>query len=283
MIELREGSPADRDAILALRARCFPGDDPEKRDPRFWEWEFRGGRMFVACADERIVAHLGFVPQTYVIRGERVKSMLAVDAMTDPEFRGQRLFGRVAQFAAERIDVPFSGAWQIRKAVLGGMAQGGWRPAGGARVLIRPFRSTGGGEPGDVRAMAETAREFFEATDRLERTPEYLRWRYFENPLWTYDVTMNDGAWIAARRTKLKGWDTQAIVDIAWRRGRARDAAALLQSRATLHAALVTPDHPAFGWLIRRGFLPGPHRFRFLVRGDPRAKWALSWGDTDHL
>jgi hypothetical protein len=72
-------------------------------------------------------------------------------------------------------------------------------------------------------------------------------------------------------------------VDVAWRQGRARDAAALLHSDATLHAALVTPAHPAFGWFLRRGFLPGPHRFRLLARGVIEAKWALSWGDTDHL
>ena len=283
MIALREATPADRDAILALRARCFPGDDPEKRDPRFWEWEFRGGRMFVACADQRIVAHLGFVPQTYIVRGAPLGAMLAVDAMTDPEFRGQRLFGRVAQFAGEHV--PVSTAWQIRKSVLGGMMSGGWRPAGGARVLIRPFRSAAAKPPlsPDVNAMADIAREFFDGTDHLDRTPDYLRWRYFENPLWTYDVTMNENAWIATRRTKLRGWDTQAIVDIAWRRGRARDAAALLQSPAMLHAALVTPAHPAHGWLLRRGFLPGPHRFRLLVHGAVEAKWALAWGDTDHL
>src|SRR5262245_10443940 len=166
MIELREASIADRDAILALRARCFPDDDPEKRDRRFWEWEFRGGRMFLACADERIVAHLGFIPQTYVIRGAPVHSMLAVDAMPDPDFRGQRLFGRVAQFAAERV--PLSTAWQIRKSVLGGMTAGGWRAAGGARVLIRPLPSRGPALPlaePNVAAMASIAGEFFSGTD----------------------------------------------------------------------------------------------------------------------
>ena len=36
MIELREGSAADRDEILALRRRCFPDDDPEKPPRNCW-------------------------------------------------------------------------------------------------------------------------------------------------------------------------------------------------------------------------------------------------------
>jgi Acetyltransferase (GNAT) domain len=286
MIELREATHADRDAILALRARCFPDDDPEKRDPRFWEWEYRGGRMFVAEAEGRVVGHLGLMAQTYVIDGRATPSMLAVDAMTDPAFRGQKLFGRVAKFAAEKLDVPFIGAWQIRRAVLGGVMWAGWEACGGARILIRPLRvqarqSCLAGQT-ELSVLHEIAEQFFTGTNHVQRSESYLRWRYFENPFWKYDIAMNDNAWIATRRLTLRGWDTQAIVDIAWRPGRAWDAAALLASRATLHAALVTRHHPAYWWLIRRGFLPGPHRFRFLVNG-PKRDFALAWGDTDHL
>ena len=296
MIELREATPADREAILALRGRCFPGDDPEKRDPRFWEWEFRGGRMFIAEDGGRAVAHLGFLPQTYMLEGQRVPSLLAVDAMTDPEYRGQRLFARVATFARERIapHVAFSGAWQIRKAVAGGMRAGGWAEAGAARVLIRPFVYAFGGDGAatrDVEQMSAIAGDFFGAGrgdthGHVDRSPEWLRWRYFDNPLWRYDVIATDDAWLVTRRTKLKGIDTLAIVDVAWRRE--RDASALLAralrtAKTTLAATLVTRAHPAYWWFVRHGFLPGPHRFRFLVTHGVRSNWALAWGDTDHL
>ncbi|HEX9984854.1 MAG TPA: GNAT family N-acetyltransferase [Thermoanaerobaculia bacterium] len=302
MIELREATPADRDAILALRARCFPGDDPEKRDPRFWDWEFRDGRMFIAEEQGRAVSHLGFVAQTYIVGGVRLPSLLAVDAMTDPEYRGQRLFGRVVQFARDAIrkcgtGTPvcpaFSGAWQIRKAVAGGISSGGWNAVDGARVLIRAFVQALGGDgapTSDVHAMAAIAREFFRDA-YVERTPAWLTWRYFDNPLWRYDVTATDAAWLVTRRTKLKGFDTLAVVDIAWNSGRSGDARALLAralrtSRTTLAATLVTRAHPAYGWFLRRGFLPGPHRFNFLLNDftlGTRPKWALAWGDTDHL
>ena len=295
MTELREATPADRDAILALRARCFPDDDPEKRDPRFWDWEFRGGRMFIAEDRGRAVAHLGFVSQTYVVGGERVPSFLAVDAMTDPEYRGRGLFTRVTLHARDALatSVAFSSGWRIRPGAAAGMRAGGWNEVEGARVLIRPFTKAMGGdgsETADVVLMADVAREFF-ADGFVERTPAWLSWRYFENPLWRYDVTATDGAWLVTRRTRLKGCDTLAIVDVAWRRGRSRDAKALLaralrRSHATLAATLVTTAHPAYGWFLRRGFMPGPHRFRLLLNDfSLRAlpKWELAWGDTDHL
>jgi hypothetical protein len=312
MIALREATLSDRDAILALRARCFPVDDPEKRESRFWDWEFRHGRFFVAEEHGRVIAHLGFVGQTYVVDGVRTPSLLAVDAMSDPEYRGRRLFGQVASYAAQLLaqDVAFSGAWQIRKAVAGGMHGAGWEAVDGARVLIRPFTTAFGGDgapTSDVEMMAAVARDFY-VDAFVERTPEWLRWRYFENPLWRYDATATAEAWLVTRRTRLKGIDTLAIVDVAWRRGGSREARSLLaralrSARTTLAATLVTRAHPAYGWFLRRGFVPGPHRFRFLVndframasqsqrstrdadRGAPaaRPRWALLWGDTDHL
>jgi hypothetical protein len=298
LIAIREATAADRDAILSLRARCFPHDDPEKRDPRFWEWEFRGGRMFIAEEHGRAVAHLGFVAQTCIVNGARVHNLLAVDAMTDPDYRRRKLFGEVAKFASDAIAnaAACSTAWQIRDAVLAGMTAGGWQVIDDARVLIRPlfaFRtlSRGDGMPTrDVRAMSSIAREFFTGPC-VDRSPEHLQWRYFDNPLWHYEVIATDNAWLATRRTKLKGYDTLAIADIAWRNGRASEAGALLtralrNTRTPLAATLVTRAHPAYWFFVKRGFVPGPHRFRLLMRTfslDARLRWQLAWGDTDHL
>ena len=302
MTELREATPADRDAILVLRKRCFPHDDPEKQDPRFWDWEFRHGRMFIAEDHGGAVAHLGFVGQTYLLGGVRTPSLLAVDAMTDPAFRGRGLFAKLTAHARDVLasgDVSFSVAWQIRKAVAAGMSAGGWEPVDGARVLIRPFTLAFGGDGAattDVASMAEIAGEFL-ADACVDRSAEWLQWRYFDNPLWRYAVAATDGAWIVTRRTKLKGIDTLAVVDVAWRRGRSRDASQLLaralrSARTTIAATLVTRTHPAYGWFLRRAFVPGPHRFRFLVNDFSRRahdadsttpRWALTWGDTDHL
>ncbi|HJQ37167.1 MAG TPA: GNAT family N-acetyltransferase [Thermoanaerobaculia bacterium] len=274
MIDVREGTRVDRDAILALRGRCFGGEDPEKQDPRFWEWEFgNGGRFFVAADGDRVVAHLGFVPQL---------QMLAVDAMTDPDYRRQHLFSRVVECARDTLAVPFSCAFQIREAVLPAMVRGGWKPVARAFVLVRPFvhRGAAGFQPADRQA---------------ESLPLHLRWRFVENPLWHYDIHANDDAYVVTRRTKLRGLDSVAIADLGWPKGKERAGRALLREvyakgraeGAQVAAVLITLGHPALPVLVRSGFLPSPHRFRFLVNdfGRPlgRKRWALTWADTDHL
>jgi len=276
VIEIREGTRGDRDAILALRARCFPDDDREKQDPRFWEWEFgSGGRFFVAVDDTRVVAHLGFVPQL---------RMLAVDAMTDPDYRRQHLFSRVVALARDtlRQSVESSCAFQIREAVLPAMVRGGWRAVARAYVMVRPlFRS--------AAAPAAALESGGYAAALLDR------WRFFENPLWKYDVHANDDAYVVTRRTVLRGLDSVAIVDLGCQHKKERALRALLREvfarggaeGAAVAAVLITLGHPALPTIVRSGFLPSPHRFRYLVNdfGRParRGRVALTWADTDHL
>lgn len=299
MIELREGTAADREEILALRRRCFPDDDLEKQDSRFWDWEFARGRTFLAVDGPRCVAHLGFYPQTYLIDGESVSGMLAVDAMTDPDYRRQHLFTRVAEYSRDKLreSVQLSTAWQIRDAVLPAMAVNGWKPLLRASVLVKPIalRATAG----DLQNATAPFPDFpmLTTVNRAIRTPESLQWRFKSNPLWQYSVDANDDAYVVSRRTNLRGYDTLAIADIGWRAGQSREGRLLLREsiargRAAgvqLAAVLMTLGHPALPTLVRSGFMPSPHRFRFLanVFDDRlrlgRAKWALSWADTDHL
>src|SRR4051812_18672406 len=139
-VEFREGTRADRDAILALRRAAFPHDDPEKQQPDFWDWEFGEGRVFVAEADGRVIGHFAFVPQHYAMP-EVVRGALAVDVMTHPEFQRQRVFSRLSAFAADRLksEFPIVTAFQIRDAVMPGMEAGGWNAAMALPVILRPL------------------------------------------------------------------------------------------------------------------------------------------------
>ncbi|HYR30227.1 MAG TPA: GNAT family N-acetyltransferase [Thermoanaerobaculia bacterium] len=306
MIELREGNASDREAILSLRTCCFPDDDREKQDPRFWDWEFSRGRVFLAMDGERAVAHLGFSPQTLMIDGGPVSSMLAVDAMTDPDYRRQGLFQRVAALAAARLreSVQLSTAWQIRDAVLPPMTANGWKPLLRASVLVKPvsLRSTPlpmecGGSAAALEEGGAAAVEFLRNVNHGSRDAAFLRWRFTSNRLWPYAIDANADAYVVTRRTTLRGYDTLAIADLGWRPGQSREGRLLLRDaiargRAAgvqLTAVLMSLGHPALPTLVRSGFLPSPHRFRFLVNVFDervklnRAKWGLTWGDTDHL
>lgn len=265
MIALREATPADAEAILALRRRCFPEDDIAK--------DFPASRAFIAEAEGRPVAHLAFVDKQYVLDGRACSAALAMDAMTDPAYRRQGLFSRVAGFARDSIrgDYAFSTAWQIRRSVLPAMVTNGWTPILRAPVFVRPLWS----------AAAQAAA--FEPGGSNATSPR------FAAPYYT--TLRTDTAHIVTRETTLKGHRTLAIADLS---GPARPLLkqAFAQARRrgiNLAAALLSWRHPSLPLLLRMGFLPSPHRFRFLVnvfdpRFDPRhVRWALSWADTDHL
>jgi GNAT superfamily N-acetyltransferase len=155
-------------------------------------------------------------------------------------------------------------------------------------VLLRPAGWWRGKREGFRKLTREDTRWM---SDISRRAPEFLAWRFFDNPLWQYDVIGGEEAYLAGRKTKLKGFDTYSIVDLAWRD--AREARALLRDaieeakgqHCALVAALVSRHHPAFGMFLRRGFLPGPHWFRLLVHPPELAKerWPVMWADTDHL
>ncbi|HUR81621.1 MAG TPA: hypothetical protein VM733_12705 [Thermoanaerobaculia bacterium] len=257
MIVYRESR--DRAGVAELRARCFPDDAIEK------EWPI--ARTFVGEDAGRVVAHLAFVEKTY---GSR-RAALAIDAMTDPDYRRQGLFAKLAGFARDAIrsDYAFSTAWQIRPAVLPAMVHNGWMPVLRAPVFIRPILKNVG------RASARPSR-----FGRAEARPTSNT--RFEAPYYT--VTPN----LVTRETVLKGYTTLALVDLN-KNAKHEIKAAMKTTRCRLAAALLNWRHPALPLLLRMGFLPSPHRFRFLVNVfepgfDPkREQWALTWADTDHL
>jgi GNAT superfamily N-acetyltransferase len=260
MIAFRESH--DRGEIAELRRRCFPEDDIEKN--------FLVARAFVAEDQGQPVAHLGFVEQTYVLAGVTHRAALAMDAMTDPAYRRQGIFVRLGAFARDaiRAEYAFSTAWQIRPAVLPAMVANGWQPVLRAPVFVRPVWTA----RAPARAPELGVRDRGLAQSRPRFAAPYYR------------VTEN----LVTRETTLKGRRTLAIVDVT-PNAKEELKAALRATSCPLAAALLSWRHPAVPLLLRMGFLPSPHRFRFLVNAfdpafDPKqAKWALSWADTDHL
>jgi GNAT superfamily N-acetyltransferase len=313
-LSIREGTIRDRDAILRLRKIVFAKDDPEKQDPRFWDWQFVDcyagpGRFFVAESDGQIVGQSAFQRQRYgsdqVFRGA-----LQIDAMTHPDFRRQKVYSRLVQYATHQMrdDMQVITAFQIRKAVLRGVMAGGLRKALTARVLLRLLPFSTKRSPGNVRTVEDHELVQMDAllrttAIRQPRTVEFLRWRYRSNPLWHYEI---DGffegsvltAFVVHRATTLRRVRTLAIVDAGLAEGGEDDLRRLIEHVSSharrngllLSATLMTRDHPAYRTLRRAWFFPGPHRFRVLLQGIDenlrwveRAPWALSWGDTDHL
>jgi GNAT superfamily N-acetyltransferase len=263
VIAFREAVPDDGAAILALRRRCFPEDELEKPRP---------SRSFIAEEEGRPVAHLGFIPQTYVIGGNEYAGALAVDAMTDPAYRRQGLLRRVAAFARDAIreEYALSTAWQIRPAVLGSMIAAGWEAVLRAPVWMKPLLfPVPAPHPGPLPGAGRG--DWGSAYAHVRLDPDR-----FAAPYYAANETCT------TRETTLKGQPTLAVLDF-------HAKPVLPQTTARLAAALMTWRHPLLPQLLRAGFLPSPYRFRFLVNAfdaridAKRARWALTWADTDHL
>src|SRR5206468_4882686 len=107
-----------------------------------------------------------------------------------------------------------------------------------------------------------------------------------------YTRRENDGAHLVSRDSVLKGINTHCLADFGGDpralRTLIREAVSDASRRGVrLAAALASHDHPHHATLLRCGFLPGPHRFRFLAQSfDPMLdlgqRWALTWASTDH-
>jgi GNAT superfamily N-acetyltransferase len=310
-IDFREGNVRDRDAILALRAISFAGDDPEKQQPDFWQWEFVDGyagaaRFFVAESDDRVVGHFAVVPQQYQFR-KAVRGGLIVDVMIDPAFRRQRVFSRLASFVASTVrnDFQVITAFQIREAVKSGIASAGWTAVDQVPVLLRPVSLVGiardflfrnsepAGSPVAAAGTPALLHDFETIAVRQPRTPEFVKWRYFSNPHWRYSFEGDDRAYVVHRDSVLRGLRSIAIVDAGGDPDRIRQLIRTIcrrRSDRAVAAALLSRSHPAYRALRRSGFFPGPHRFNLLlnvfddsIRGLYEEPWSLSWGDTDHV
>lgn len=265
-MNVREGDARDRDAILALRRAAFPRVDVEKQRVDFWEWQFGGGRVFVAEEGGRVVGHLGFMPMR--------EAMLACDAMVDPAMQGRGIFSTLAKTATEivRRDVPLVVAWQIRKAVLPAMLRAGYAEVLQAPVVLRP-------------TFAGPRRTIEARRDKI-RGDAWSDWRFNRNPAWHYAEWRDERGFVVTRDSVLKGILTHCLVDFGGN-PRAVIRASIRDARrrgVLLTAALVSRAHPCYRALQKCGYVPGPHRFRFLVHGDaPPKMWALTWATTDHV
>lgn len=321
-VHIREAQPDDRAGILRLRSTVFADQDLEKLAPEFWDWEFRSapagpGRVFVAEAGGEIVCHFAVIPQMYEARIP-LPGALAVDAMTHPAFRRERIFRRLVAFASDRLREEFQVAiaFQIRQQVLPGMIAGGWQPQETVPVLVKPLSLLGlardFGLPlreragyrqtppvPHLRALTDPDLEKLDAlvavsSPRQPRTAAFLRWRYRSSPGRRYDLRgLFDGdalrAFVVSRDTVLRRMRTLAIADAG-----ASDAASMRQllgsvcreaamRRTSLAAALMSPAHPAYAFLRSSGFFRGPHRFRLLTQtfnDSARSATATAWSLT---
>jgi GNAT superfamily N-acetyltransferase len=131
------------------------------------------------------------------------------------------------------------------------------------------------------------------------RNRNYLTWRYLQHPTRNYTIfrAIKNGemrGYIVLRKVELLNFNSAVIVDLL-----ALDEGALSalvgrgiqhsrQEGADLLGFMVPRGHPYDKILRRRGFLPSPKTFQFMIYLHSNReiflspeKWYVNWGDTD--
>ncbi len=164
-------------------------------------------------------------------------------------------------------------------------------------------KETEGIEIDQVRSLDESFDHFWQKASHLHplmgiRDRDYLNWRYLQHPTRNYVIygAKKSGemrGYVVLRKVDLLKFNSAVIVDLL-----ALDEETLLalvkkgiqhsqQERADLLGFMVPQDHFYYKLLRRKGFLPSPKTFLYMIYSHTGQsilspeKWYVNWGDTD--
>ncbi len=276
-VQLRPYQPGDEAAILELFATSF--GRPMSR--AYWTWRFcdnplGGPWIELAWDGDRLAAHYAVSPAELVVGGARRKTALSMTTMTHPDYRGQDLFGRLADQLYGRLAAAgFTAVWGFpnRFSHRLFLRRLEWRDVGEVTTLVLDLAASRARSRDGYRlARLDRAPDWLdrlachEGTDaiRLSRRAPLVAWRLFAAPGTDYRCySLHKGdeerGFLAV---KPYGADALDIVDLL-----AEDAADLEAALALLAAEAqqagirhlncwVSLFHPWRGEMERLGFAP---------------------------
>lgn len=306
-IDVRPYVDADELEVLDL-LRTAMGEGPAGgRTPEFFGWKhhrnpFGRSFMLVAEADGRIVGLRAFMRWGFVVNGQPVKAVRAVDTATHPDYRRRGIFSKLTARALDDLvdeaDLIFN---TPNDKSLPGYLKLGWDVVGKVPLCIKPLRpmsfaaglrSRGNGDAVESRPQvrAEHAGTFLQhgmdvdwlleraihEDARLQtlRSVAFLRWRYSETPF-DYRVVTAEGAeglvGFAIFRVRPRGrlWEAtvaELVVDPhADEDVRRPLLGAVAEAASADHISLAAPHGEAFT-MARSGFLPSPASLTLVTR-----------------
>ncbi|MDD6312950.1 MAG: GNAT family N-acetyltransferase [Firmicutes bacterium] len=198
----RNGFSESLDGICALYSRAFTGTvSPDTLSHRFLDNPSGDLLASVAVDNGKIVAYFGALPSQVNAYGRISKASLSVHAMTDPEYGGRGIFNLLTEKLYERIaEVGIEYAYVfpnllshptfIRKREMHDVYE---FPA--LTLELSP----------DTAAPTCTAKEGINRSAychdenhiTIEKSPEYLNWRYYSAPGGIYSMlSLDDRNWL---------------------------------------------------------------------------------------
>jgi GNAT superfamily N-acetyltransferase len=171
----------------------------------YWEWKFErnphgDALIWVGDDDGRIAGCYIWNPVRIRVGAKAIRGAQSVDAATHTDYRGQGLFTDLARTAAEDVaesDLALVYAFPV-EAAFRGQVRIGFETRWTVTPMHRPLLTPPMRRRVDDFALGRSARfdsEFDAFTRqerdgelRVDRDPDYLRWRYDQHPTLEYDT-----------------------------------------------------------------------------------------------
>lgn len=227
---IRDYSIEDEESVLNLMQIGMGGGPTGTREQSFWRWKhyknpFGNSIAIIAVTgDRQIIGLRTFMRWNFLIEGEEIRAVRAVDTVTHPEFRRYGVFSRLTNIALERvkqegIDLIFN---TPNQSVLPGYLKLGWHYISLVQPLIKIlnypkfcssyiFHRKTGHSSGQLAATdvlkndLPTMDEFLKDTKGIEtlitsnnsikgariftqQSPKYFAWRYAGHDFGNYRV-----------------------------------------------------------------------------------------------
>ena len=205
---LRDYQKGDERAILDLFRSAFQKTLPEP----FWKWRFLDnpagtGAMKLLWDGDLLIGHYATIPMRIQVSGIPQRAMFSMTTMTHPDYGGQGIFTFLAEKCySDASDAGYIGVYGFpnKNSHPGFTRKLAWIDLGQVSSLNGTL-TPGTGRAGKVRI--EAVESFPEELDTawtalrglhpisVERTSEYLNWRFTANPEAAYDklISRADG------------------------------------------------------------------------------------------
>ncbi|WP_406280288.1 GNAT family N-acetyltransferase [Embleya sp. NBC_00896] len=143
---VRELGKHDEPRVLSLLEDALSGGPTGERTPEFFRWKHRDNPFgaspgLVAEADGRVVAVRLFLRWEFVLGGEVIRAVRAVDTATHPDVQGRGLFRRLTTELLDRIEADTSLVFNTPNGnSLPGYLKMGWHEVGKVPISLHPIR-----------------------------------------------------------------------------------------------------------------------------------------------
>ena len=220
MIEIRPAQAKDLPEILSV-LKAGLGEGLIKKNQEIWNYKhienpFGKSLVWVGIADKKIVGVRAFMQWKWQKGNHVYQTYRAVDTATHPDYQGRGIFKQLTLKAVEEAAKTHQFVFNTpNEKSRPGYLKMGWKIAGKINVKIIPVQayifSKSKSTPNindyeNLKNLCDNYNKNLSQSGKIftPKTPEYLKWRYEQNPIIKYNVFQGKNYYTAVYKKKHK-------------------------------------------------------------------------------